>query len=219
MRMHLINDLWRAVNTVVLPATTLHFYQLIILPLTCRTNYYKIQMACFLIQCPQGLFRNYSDAFLPVLKPHMERLADDSHESTQRCVAEIIAGLVRGSKHWSFGKVSPAAGLRDATKISEPLRCLAIFMFETPLSHTQVEALWAFLIPLMRTALSKITVETYADWGTCVATACVCHILTMLNFMPHNSLPEPTVNDHENIINGVQGKKKKSLYKYYIFKY
>lgn len=26
----------------------------------------------------------------------------------------------------------------------------------------------------MRTALSNITVETYADWGTCVATACVC---------------------------------------------
>lgn len=47
-------------------------------------------------------------------------------------------------------------------------------MFETPLSLTQVEALWKFLIPLMRTALSNITVETYADWGTCVATACVC---------------------------------------------
>ncbi|KAL7869287.1 hypothetical protein AOLI_G00132750 [Acnodon oligacanthus] len=87
----------------------------------------------------KGLFRNYSDAFLPVLKPHMERLAGDSHESTQRCVAEIIAGLVRGSKHWSF---------------------------------KQVEALWGFLIPLMRTALSNITVETYTDWGTCVATAC-----------------------------------------------
>uniref|UniRef100_A0A672NC27 Proteasome activator complex subunit 4B n=1 Tax=Sinocyclocheilus grahami TaxID=75366 RepID=A0A672NC27_SINGR len=87
----------------------------------------------------KGLFRNYSDAFLPVLKPHMERLANDSHESTQRCVAEIIAGLVRGSKHWSFSKV---------------------------------EALWKFLIPLMRTALSNITIETYADWGTCVATAC-----------------------------------------------
>uniref|UniRef100_A0A673MFT3 Proteasome activator complex subunit 4B n=1 Tax=Sinocyclocheilus rhinocerous TaxID=307959 RepID=A0A673MFT3_9TELE len=82
----------------------------------------------------KGLFRNYSDAFLPVLKPHMEQLANDSHESTQRCVAEIIAGLVRGSKHWSFSKV---------------------------------EALWKFLIPLMRTALSNITVETYADWGTC----------------------------------------------------
>lgn len=58
------------------------------------------------MQCiEQGLFRNYSDAFLPLLKPHMESLAGDSHESTQRCVAEIIAGLVRGSKHWSFNQV------------------------------------------------------------------------------------------------------------------
>lgn len=35
----------------------------------------------------------------------MERLVADSHESKQRCVAEIISGLIRGSKHWSFLKV------------------------------------------------------------------------------------------------------------------
>ncbi|KAG5831362.1 hypothetical protein ANANG_G00302950 [Anguilla anguilla] len=50
----------------------------------------------------KGLFRNFDDAFLPVLRPHMERLVGDSHESTQRCIAEIIAGLIRGSKHWSY---------------------------------------------------------------------------------------------------------------------
>ncbi|XP_035255301.1 proteasome activator complex subunit 4A isoform X2 [Anguilla anguilla] len=87
----------------------------------------------------KGLFRNFDDAFLPVLRPHMERLVGDSHESTQRCIAEIIAGLIRGSKHWSYGKV---------------------------------ENLWKLLCPLIRTALSNITVETYADWGTCIATAC-----------------------------------------------
>ncbi len=156
---------------------SLHFNQLINLPCSPAIRiYYKIQMACFLIQRPQGLFRNYSDAFLPVLKPHMERLANDSHESTQRCVAEIIAGLVRGSKHWSFSKVSTAAGMRDTLQIRKLLRCLTTLMSEPPLSFTQVEALWKFLIPLMRTALSNITVETYADWGTCVATACVCVI-------------------------------------------
>ncbi|KTG47925.1 hypothetical protein cypCar_00026947 [Cyprinus carpio] len=73
----------------------------------------------------KGLFRNYSDAFLPVLKPHMERLANDSHESTQRCVAEIIAGLVRGSKHWSFSKES-----RDPRK----LHWLLEMLMECPLS-------------------------------------------------------------------------------------
>uniref|UniRef100_A0A669EMM0 Proteasome activator subunit 4a n=1 Tax=Oreochromis niloticus TaxID=8128 RepID=A0A669EMM0_ORENI len=87
----------------------------------------------------KGLFRNFSDDFLPLFRPHMERLVADSHESKQRCVAEIISGLIRGSKHWSFSKV---------------------------------ESLWELLCPLLRTALSNITVETYADWGTCIATAC-----------------------------------------------
>ncbi|KAG2467259.1 PSME4 protein, partial [Polypterus senegalus] len=87
----------------------------------------------------KGLFRNFDDAFLPILKPHLERLVADSHESTQRCVAEIIAGLIRGSKHWTFAKV---------------------------------ENLWKILCPLIRIALSNITVETYSDWGTCIATAC-----------------------------------------------
>ncbi|MGH0136569.1 UNVERIFIED_CONTAM: hypothetical protein FKN15_062569 [Acipenser sinensis] len=87
----------------------------------------------------KGLFRNFDDAFLPVLRPHLERLVADSHESTQRCVAEIVAGLIRGSKHWTFEKV---------------------------------EKLWEFLCPLIRTALTNITVETYSDWGTCIATAC-----------------------------------------------
>uniref|UniRef100_A0A8C1X656 Proteasome activator subunit 4a n=1 Tax=Cyprinus carpio TaxID=7962 RepID=A0A8C1X656_CYPCA len=87
----------------------------------------------------KGLFRNFDDAFLPLLKPHMERLVADSHESTQCCVAEIISGLIRGSKHWSYSKV---------------------------------EKLWALLCPLLRKALSNITIETYADWGTCIATAC-----------------------------------------------
>uniref|UniRef100_A0A672TR48 Proteasome activator subunit 4 n=1 Tax=Strigops habroptila TaxID=2489341 RepID=A0A672TR48_STRHB len=87
----------------------------------------------------KGLFRNFDDAFLPVLQPHLEELVADSHESTQRCVAEIIAGLIRGSKHWTFEKV---------------------------------EKLWKLLCPLLRTALSNITVETYNDWGTCIATSC-----------------------------------------------
>ncbi|XP_052006994.1 proteasome activator complex subunit 4A-like isoform X1 [Xyrauchen texanus] len=87
----------------------------------------------------KGIFRHFDDAFLPLLKPHMERLVTDCHDSTQCCVAEIISGLIRGSKHWSYSKV---------------------------------EKLWALLCPLLRTALSKITVETYSDWGTCIATAC-----------------------------------------------
>ncbi len=37
----------------------------------------------------------------------------------------------------------------------------------------QVDRLWKLLCPLIRTALTNITVETYTDWGTCIATACV----------------------------------------------
>uniref|UniRef100_A0A3Q3GH33 Proteasome activator Blm10 mid region domain-containing protein n=1 Tax=Labrus bergylta TaxID=56723 RepID=A0A3Q3GH33_9LABR len=87
----------------------------------------------------KGLFRNYGDVFLPLLWPHLEQLASDPHESSQRCVCEITAGLIRGSKLWSF---------------------------------SQVDRLWKLLCPLIRTALTNITVETYTDWGTCIATAC-----------------------------------------------
>lgn len=38
---------------------------------------------------------------------------------------------------------------------------------------SQVDSLWEMLCPLLRTALSNITIETYKDWGTCIATACV----------------------------------------------
>ncbi|CAF90547.1 unnamed protein product, partial [Tetraodon nigroviridis] len=37
----------------------------------------------------------------------------------------------------------------------------------------QVDRLWKGLCPLIRRALSNITMETYTDWGTCIATACV----------------------------------------------
>ncbi|KAM9831639.1 proteasome activator complex subunit 4B-like [Neosynchiropus ocellatus] len=86
----------------------------------------------------KGLFRNYGDVFLPLLLPHLEQLASDPHESSQRCLCEIIAGLIRGSKLWSFSKVNK---------------------------------LWQILCPLIKTALTNVTVETYTDWGTCIATA------------------------------------------------
>ena len=52
-----------------------------------------------------GLFRNHGDEFLPHFRSHLERLVCDPHEAAQRCAAEIITGLIRGSKHWPYGKV------------------------------------------------------------------------------------------------------------------
>jgi proteasome activator subunit 4 len=50
----------------------------------------------------KGLFRNYGDEFLPLLKPHLDRLCDQDQESAHRCAAEIIAALIRGTKHWPY---------------------------------------------------------------------------------------------------------------------
>ncbi|KAI4905889.1 hypothetical protein NFI96_014094 [Prochilodus magdalenae] len=168
----------------------------------------------------KGLFRNFEDAFLPVLKPHMQRLVEDTHESKQRCVAEIISGLIRGSKHWSFKKslsrlsraqVKPAlicekhkapvadlpilvfrgkcqsssmvlanqslnvCSYSDQTMVvkeSDGLGKEAVAQSGCEAPDASVEKLWAMLCPLLRTALSNITIETYTDWGTCIATAC-----------------------------------------------
>lgn len=50
----------------------------------------------------KNLFRNYGSCVVEHFKPHLEKLAVDSQESSQRCASEIIAGLVRGSNHWSY---------------------------------------------------------------------------------------------------------------------
>ncbi|XP_063231181.1 proteasome activator complex subunit 4-like isoform X2 [Bacillus rossius redtenbacheri] len=54
----------------------------------------------------KGLFRNFGDRHLKYFLPHLERLVADKHESSQRCAAEIIAGLIRGTKHWPFEMVA-----------------------------------------------------------------------------------------------------------------
>ncbi|KAL7641259.1 UNVERIFIED_CONTAM: hypothetical protein RMT77_008397 [Armadillidium vulgare] len=50
----------------------------------------------------KGLFRNFGNVFFPRIEFHLRRMIDDSTESNQRCAAEIIAGMLRGSKHWNF---------------------------------------------------------------------------------------------------------------------
>ena len=65
----------------------------------------------------QGLFRNYDTTFLPLVRPHLERLVRETsrekHEYSHRLAAEIIAGLVRGAKHWDFDRVSTATASRQ----------------------------------------------------------------------------------------------------------
>ncbi|KAL6256285.1 hypothetical protein P5V15_012401 [Pogonomyrmex californicus] len=50
----------------------------------------------------EGLFRNHGIVFLKHFLPHLQRLVVDKHESSQRCAAEIVTGIIRGAKHWPF---------------------------------------------------------------------------------------------------------------------
>ncbi|XP_046740797.1 proteasome activator complex subunit 4-like [Diprion similis] len=86
----------------------------------------------------EGLFRNHGDVHLKHFLPHLRRLVAEKQESSQRCAAEIVAGLIRGAKHWTF---------------------------------PMTEKMWEDLLPIVRTALSNLTVETVTDWGICFATA------------------------------------------------
>ncbi|KAF5303620.1 hypothetical protein FQA39_LY09867 [Lamprigera yunnana] len=52
-----------------------------------------------------NLFKMFEDHLLHLFVPHLERLAKDSQEQNQRCAAEIIGGIIRGSKHWGFENV------------------------------------------------------------------------------------------------------------------
>ena len=86
----------------------------------------------------KGLFRNYGDTYLDSFLPHLRRLVADKQEISQRCAAEIISGLIKGSKHWTY---------------------------------EMTERMWQKLLPILRTALSNMTVETITDWMVCITHA------------------------------------------------
>jgi len=72
----------------------------------------------------KALFRNFGDSFLPAIRTHIERLVCDHRESHQRAASELLAAIIRGSKHWPYTKVEPLWGwvvpaIRQAlTKVS-----------------------------------------------------------------------------------------------------
>ncbi|XP_051160943.1 proteasome activator complex subunit 4-like [Leptopilina boulardi] len=60
-----------------------------------NTNYYLFRY----------LFKNYGDLFFANLLPHLKKLVNDKQECSQRCASEIIAGIIRGTKHWPYEMV------------------------------------------------------------------------------------------------------------------
>ncbi|XP_065205973.1 proteasome activator complex subunit 4-like isoform X2 [Planococcus citri] len=50
------------------------------------------------------IFKVHGDRYFEILKPHVERLADDQQDGCQRCAAEMLAGIIQGTKLWPYEK-------------------------------------------------------------------------------------------------------------------
>ncbi len=92
---------------------------------------------------------------MDMIRPHVESMVRDHRESHQRAASEIMAGLIRGAKHWDYNKV------RDNNNNVRPLM--------TPV--LQVSSMWSWVIPAIRQALTIVSPETMRDWGTSFATS------------------------------------------------
>ncbi|XP_076166569.1 proteasome activator complex subunit 4 isoform X2 [Ptiloglossa arizonensis] len=60
---------------------------------------------CYKFILFKGIFRNHGILFLKHFLPHLRKLVIDKQESSQRCAAEIIAGIIKGAKHWPYSMV------------------------------------------------------------------------------------------------------------------
>lgn len=60
------------------------------------------QFNCYRYLMFKTLFKLFEDKLFDDFLPHLQRLVADKEEHSQRCAAEMISGIIRGSKHWSF---------------------------------------------------------------------------------------------------------------------
>uniref|UniRef100_A0A183URD8 Proteasome activator complex subunit 4 n=1 Tax=Toxocara canis TaxID=6265 RepID=A0A183URD8_TOXCA len=52
------------------------------------------------------LFRNYNDILLPIFKPVFQSMVVSEKAKDRRFASELFAGLVRGSRYWTFDKLN-----------------------------------------------------------------------------------------------------------------
>ena len=57
-------------------------------------------------------------------------------------------------------------------------------------------SMWSWVVPLIRSALEKVTVETIVDWGTCFATASESRDPTAIHWMMEVLMEEPIRYKH-----------------------
>jgi proteasome activator subunit 4 len=50
----------------------------------------------------KSIFQMYEDQFLDYVKPELAKMCAISEKNQQRAAAELLAGLIRGSKHWKL---------------------------------------------------------------------------------------------------------------------
>ena len=53
----------------------------------------------------KALFRNFGDLFLEDFRTELNSMVGDHRESVQRAAAELMASIIRGSKHWPYEKI------------------------------------------------------------------------------------------------------------------
>ncbi|RDB28522.1 Proteasome activator complex subunit 4 [Hypsizygus marmoreus] len=56
------------------------------------------------VSCVKSIFQLLEDEPFEALKPTMEKMIADKDQDTQRAAAELIAGVIGGSKHWPTSK-------------------------------------------------------------------------------------------------------------------
>ncbi|RGB33631.1 hypothetical protein C1646_815894 [Rhizophagus diaphanus] len=53
----------------------------------------------------KSIFQIYEDTFLEIVKPEVTKLCESSEKNQQRAATEILAGIIRGSKHWPLNRL------------------------------------------------------------------------------------------------------------------
>jgi proteasome activator subunit 4 len=53
----------------------------------------------------KSIFQTYEDSFLEIVKPEVIKLCESLEKNQQRAATEVLAGIIRGSKHWPLNRL------------------------------------------------------------------------------------------------------------------
>ena len=106
---------------------------------------------------------------LPIFIPYVEKFCASSEECQQRCAAEIVFGMIKGSRFWSFepvqqlwtGCLVPSFKTILATVTTETLQDWEICLSGATNKHDSNRLRWLFelLIDEQKLSGSKVKIE------------------------------------------------------------